>query len=242
MESTVILGTSTQGRPIEAYRYGNGESSRAILAGIHGGYEWNTVELAEALVSHLHDNPQEVPMEVSLWIVPVVNPDGLALGRGNPGRANANGVDLNRNFPAFWKADWPRQGCWDSLPIGAGDDPASEPETLALMSFLWREHVEALVSYHSAALGLFPGGQPPEPRSALLAEALAAASGYLYPPIDTGCEYTGQLVDWAAANGIAAVDVELSTHRDLELERNLALMDAFLRWEAWPAPLGLAEN
>lgn len=228
--STRELGVTTLGRPILAHRFGAGASARAILAGIHGGYEWNTVELAEALIAHLSNHPEEVPPGVTLWIVPVVNPDGYARERGRAGRANANGVDVNRNFPVLWQAEWPRAGCWDLQPISAGEAPASEPETLAVMAFLLSEHIEAVVSYHSAALGIFAGGQPPDPRSEHLARALAAASGYAYPPLDAGCAYTGQLIDWAAASGIAAVDVELTTHYRLDLEQNLALLEALLAW------------
>lgn len=238
--STKVLGDSTQGRPIRAHRFGSGASTRAILAGIHGGYEWNTVGLAEALVARLSDHPEEIPSDVTLWIVPVVNPDGYARQRGSAGRSNANGVDVNRNFPALWRADWPRAGCWDLRPISAGESPASEPETLAVMSFLLSEHVEAVVSYHSAALGIFAGGQPTDLRSEQLAQALSAASGYAYPPLDAGCAYTGQLIDWAAANGIAAVDVELTTHYRLDLEQNLALLEAFLEWS--PSESGSASS
>jgi protein MpaA len=201
-----------------------------VLAGIHGGYEGNTVALAEALIAHLTDHPQALPADLTLWIVPVVNVDGFARAQDSTGRANAHGVDINRNFPALWKADWPRAGCWAMGPITAGEAPGSEPETLAVMRFLLGQHVEALVSYHSAALGIYSGGQPPDPRSEDLAQVLAAASGYAYPPVDTGCAFTGQLIDWAAANGIAAVDVELTTHSGLDLAQNLALLEAFLAW------------
>jgi len=229
-ESAQIIGVSAQGRPILAHRFGAGSTARAMLAGIHGGYEWNTVALAQALMAHLTDHPEALPADLTLWIVPVVNVDGVARGRDSAGRANAHGVDINRNFPALWQADWPRAGCWDMRPISAGEAPGSEPETLAVMSFLLRQHVEALVSYHSAALGIYSGGQPPDPRSEHLAQVLAAASGYAYPPVDTGCAFTGQLIDWAAANGIAAVDVELTTHSRSDLAQNLALLEAFLAW------------
>jgi predicted deacylase len=181
-------------------------------------------------MAHLADQPEQVTADVTLWIVPVVNPDGYARERGSGGRANANGVDINRNFPALWEPNWPRAGCWDLRPISSGSAAASEPETLAVMAFLLREQVEALVSYHSAALGIFAGGQPPDPRSEELAQALSIASGYAYPPLDAGCAYTGQLIDWAAASGIAAVDVELTTHYRLDLEENLALLETFLEW------------
>ena len=229
-DATGTIGESVQGKPILAYRFGNGTSIRAVVAGIHGGYEWNTVALAEALIEHLTDHPEEVPRQTTLWIVPALNVDGYARGHNRDGRANARGVDLNRNFPALWQAEWPRAGCWDLGPITAGEAPASEPETLAMMEFLLGEHVEALVSYHSAALGIYAGGQPVDPRSEHLAKTLSAASGYRYPPRDLGCRYTGQLIDWAAANGITAVDVELPTRHGKDFEENLALLRAFLEW------------
>lgn len=211
-------------------RFGRGPLKRAIVAGIHGGYEWNTTALAEALIETLAEDPEIVPPEVSFFILPSLNPDGLARSHGYAGRANENGVDLNRNFPFNWKASWPKAGCWHYLPISGGDHPASEPETQALIRFLLSEHVEGLISYHSAALGIFAGGLPPTSGSLALAEAIAAVTDYPYPPIDTGCEYTGQLADWAAANGISAVDVELSTHASLDLEANLSVLAAFMQW------------
>jgi len=56
----------------------------------------------------------------------------------------------------------------------------------------------ALISYHSAALGIFPGGKPDFPPSIRLAKAVSLVSDYPYPPINTGCDYTGNLTDWAA--------------------------------------------
>jgi predicted deacylase len=226
----VVIGASASSEPLLAYRFGNGPSTRVVLAGIHGGYEWNTTALAQALVEHLVAQPQTVPADVTLWIVPVVNPDGLNRARGVDGRANANGVDINRNFPAFWAADWPRGGCWDYRPITAGSAEASESETLAVMSFLLREGAEAVISYHSAGLGVFPGGQPPDAKSMSLAQSLAEVTGYHYPPIDTGCMYTGQLIDWAAASGMAAVDVELTDHYNIDFELNLAAVTALMTW------------
>ena len=107
-----------------------------IVAGIHGGYEWNTIALADQLTTILPGRPDLIPHDVTLFILRSLNPDGDARSHDIYGRANENGVDLNRNWPAHWQAEWPRNGCWDMLPITAGTYPASEPETLALMRFL----------------------------------------------------------------------------------------------------------
>jgi hypothetical protein len=62
---------------------------------------------------------------------------------------------------------------------------------------------------------------------------LAAVSPYAYPPVNSDCEYTGQLVDWAAAKGIAAVDIELRTHTDPDLDINVKVLNAFLNWQSY---------
>jgi hypothetical protein len=205
-----------------------------ILAGIHGGYEWNTVELAYELIYHIQDNTDLIPENVTLFILPNLNPDGYFTSRGYEGRANANNVDLNRNWDAYWEADWPSSGCWDYLPITAGPSPHSEFEVHHLAYFIFQNGLDAVISYHSAGLGIFPGGQPSTPNSLRLAEALAAISPYPYPPERSNCKPTGHFVDWASLYGIAAVDVELSTHYNLDWEINLAILEVLLNWQ--PAP------
>jgi hypothetical protein len=212
------------------YRFGAGEIERMIIAGIHGGYEWNTIALADELIAHLDKHPELIPPDVALYILRSLNPDGEARARGVDGRVNDNGVDLNRNWPSHWQADWPRDGCWKYTPVTAGSGPGSEPETIALMNFLLEYHVDALINYHSAVLGIFPGGQPPDLASVSLAEAVDEVSTYPYPPIDTGCQFTGQLIDWASDNGIAALDIELTNHRDTDFEMNLRVLSVLLNW------------
>jgi len=229
-ENVVVIGYSTAGRPLEVFRFGTGEIERMIVAGIHGGYEWNTIALADELIIHLQSHPELIPPDVTLFILRSLNPDGEARVRGVNGRANDNGVDLNRNWPSHWQADWPRDGCWKYTPVTAGAGPGSEPETQALMSFLLNRNADALINYHSAVLGIFPGGQPPDEASLSLAGAVTAVSAYPYPPIDTGCRFTGQLIDWTSDNGMAALDIELANHRDIDFEQNLAILSVFLAW------------
>ncbi|MFQ5615599.1 MAG: M14 family metallopeptidase [Anaerolineales bacterium] len=229
-EGPIVIGYSAAGRPLEVYRFGTGPVKRMIVAGIHGGYEWNTVALANELIAHLQARSEFVPKTVTLYILRALNPDGLARARGVDGRANENNVDLNRNFPVNWQKDWPRGGCWDYRKITGGPGPGSEPETQALMEFILDMHPTALISYHSAALGIFPGGEPWGPDSVRLAESLAAVSNYPYPPIDTGCLFSGTLPDFAVAHGIAAVDLELHTHKYTDFNENLKVLRAFLSW------------
>jgi predicted deacylase len=231
MQGPLVIGYSVSGRPLELYRFGDGPTGRMIVAGIHGGNEWNTIALADELIAHLRDHPEAVPENVTLYILRDLNPDGEARGHDATGRTNDHGVDLNRNFPTNWQAAWDDDGCWTILPVTAGAYAGSEPETVALMLFIQQHKINAIISYHSAALGIFPGGIPPDKYSVRLARALADVSNYPYPPLDTGCEYTGNLADWASSKNIAAVDLELTNHRDTDLAQNLKVLEAFLNWK-----------
>ena len=230
--SRQVIGTSVAGRPLEVYQFGSGLTEKMIVAGIHGGYEYNTIILADELIEYLNNHPEVIPPDHTLFILRAFNPDGFARSRGFGGRANENNVDLNRNFPSKWQPDWPRAGCWDYIPITGGTAAASEPETRALIEFITNHDLKALISYHSAALGIFPGGQPVDPASVSLAEAIAAVSDYPYPPIEAGCVYTGQFVDWAVDQGIPAVDIELTNHQDSDFAINLGILSVFLDWSA----------
>jgi hypothetical protein len=225
------IGYSVEGRPLEVYRFGSGPTHKLIVAGIHGGYEYNTVRLADELIAFLNDHPEVIPADTSLFILRNLNPDGSARALGVDGRANANNVDLNRNWPYNWKADWPRDGCWIWRPITGGEFGGSEPEVKALAGYIESLKPVALISYHSAALGIFAGGRPDFPPSIRLAEAVAEVSDYPWPPIDTGCDYTGNLTDWAAnTRGIASIDIELTNHRDTDFAQNLRALQVFLAW------------
>lgn len=228
-----IIGFSSGARPIEVYRFGAGEKEFLIVAGIHGGYEWNTIALANELITHINENPGLIPSDVTLYVIRNLNPDGESRAHGVDGRVNNHGVDLNRNFPSEnWAQEWDRDGCWIYRPTTGGAYAGSEPETRSVMSFVKNHKLEALISYHSAALGIFPGGVPWEEPSKQLAKALAKATGYPYPPIDTGCEYTGTLADWAVENGVvAAVDMELKNHKDTDFEENLKALKVFLNFQ-----------
>lgn len=226
-----VIGKSADGRPLEVHRFGKGPIRQMIIAGIHGGYESNTVKLADELITHLRENPAVVPIDRTLFILRLMNPDGYAREFGIQGRANANGVDLNRNWDANWQTDWPRAYCWNSAPITAGTAAMSEPETQAVAVFLREQAIHSLISIHSAGPVIFAGGEPDSPRSTSLGKALANASGYPYPGDPSLCVYTGMMADWADAQGIPAVDIELPDHSTTDFEKSLKTLQAFLSWE-----------
>jgi hypothetical protein len=232
-EGPFEIGYSVQGRPIEMYRFGKGPDKYLVIGGIHGGYEINTIYLTERLITYFSKKPDAVPTNATLFILRSLNPDGEALPHKKEGRSNANLVDLNRSFPVGWSAQWDREGCWDLMELNAGKHPASEPETIALMAFVLENPVIAVVSYHAAAPGFYPAGEPWDENSKDLARHLSKATDYEYPfpPQYTNCYMTGSLVDWTLSTGAAGVDVELSTHWDTEFNLNLNLVLALLRWK-----------
>jgi len=226
-----IVGYSVSGRPLEVYTFGQGEKQVMIVAGIHGGYEWNTIALADELIIYINGHPEIIPSDTTLFILRNMNPDGDARAHTVDGRVNDHGVDLNRNFPENWQSEWDRDGCWDYTATTGGTAPGSEPETRAVINFLSTRKVVALISYHSAALGIFPGGEPWDEDSIEFAKALAKATKYPFPPIDTGCVYTGTLADYAVSLGADAVDMELRNHRDTDFSQNLKALKVLLNWQ-----------
>jgi protein MpaA len=155
------LGKTVRGRDITAVIYGSGAKRVLVFGGIHGD-EPHTTVLARSLEVHI--SPETLPENLTVIIVADVNPDGLMAAT----RVNANGVDINRNFPSkTWRAEYT-----DQLRF-PGAKPSSEPETRAILSLLEQYPPHVVITLH-AALGCVnwdgPGGQ--------LAQSLASINGY----------------------------------------------------------------
>lgn len=225
----LVLGESWEGRPVLGHWFGHGPRKVALVGNIHGGTEENTHRLALGLIAHFEEHQDEVPDDVTLWIIPTANPDGLANGT----RCNSRMVDLNRN------ADNDGDSCADNdwvedthttegiLEGGGGPYPFSEVETQLLRDFL--EDAEVAIFYHSMAGQIFVTSCLDHPPSIELARLLSGATGY--PFAEEGwASYpvTGAMVDYLSMKGVAAVELELTTKVDTELERNLAGVRAVL--------------
>lgn len=231
-----IIGKSVEGRNIEAYKYGSGKDSLVFVGGIHGGYEWNSALLAYRVMDYLKANPGVVPENMTVTIIPSANPDGLYKiikkeGRflasdvptntsNSPGRFNANGIDLNRNFDCKWQP----KSTWQSKTVSAGTKPFSEPEAAAIRDFAISNKPLAIVFWHSQSGAVYASqcedGILPETLNIM--NAYAKASGYKSVPEFDAYETTGDSEAWLAKVGIPSITVELKTHEGLDWEQNLA--------------------
>lgn len=239
------LGTSVEGRPIVAYNYGDGEERLVFVGGIHGGYSWNTVLVAYELMDHLEKNPEVIPDNVRVTVIPVMNPDALAVvvdaeGRFEPGdvsaakaktiesRLNANDVDLNRNFDC----DWQESGVWQSRTVSGGDSVFSEPESQAFRDFVASSTPAGVVVWYSAAGGVFASSchNNVSKETSDLTRLFAEASGYkAYEEFDF-YDITGDMVNWLAKKKIPAISVLLSNHTEVEWDENRKGIEAILNY------------
>lgn len=232
-----IIGTSVEGREIEAYTYGDGEKHLIFVGGVHGGYEWNSVLLSYRFMDYLEENPDLIPGNVIVTVIPSANPDGVydvirkegrfALsdvpadeGSVGNGRFNARNVDLNRNFDCKWKPE----SMWRGNVVDAGSEAFSEPEAVAIRDFVLEHEPDAAIFWHSQSNAVYAS----ECEDGILPEALALMNVYSnasgYQPVESfdAYEITGDAEGWLASIGIPAVTVELSTHDVIEWEKNLA--------------------
>ena len=218
-----IIGTSVEGRSITAHTFGTGETNLLFVGGVHGGYEANSVRLADTMIGHLHANADLIPSNLTVHIIPVLNPDGYALpttASDQNRRFNANGVDLNRNFDCKWAPE----SSWRGQTVSAGTAPFSEPEAAALRDYVLATSPEASIFWHSVANNVY--GSECEngilPETLALMNAYADAGNYGKVPKFDAYPITGDVEGWLASIGIPAITVELETRDSIEWERNLA--------------------
>lgn len=224
----IIYGYSFGGRELIAYRLGHGSEARALVGGIHGGYEWNTTVLVNEFQRYLTDNLDLLPAQLTLYMIPLANPDGAAAGTDRVvGRMNGNGVDLNRN----WDYQWQPVASHGPWPVSGGSNPFSEPETASLRDFIFAEEIQSVIFYHSAMSEIYPGVGTDTSKTLELAQLMASITGYRFAPEGIpGQITTGDAADWLTVNGITAVEVDLSSHEDIDWDRNLQALMAFLNW------------
>ncbi len=206
---TMVLGYSVRHRPVIAVELGDPDSPRRVLVvGCIHGSEPAGIAIAIALA---RGSP---PAQADLWIVPDLNPDGVAAGT----RQNARGVDLNRNFPFRWRPLGPPGGLFS-----AGPRPLSEPESQLAARLIVGIRPVLAIWYHQA-LDVVDDSQGPRAAE----RRYASLTGMRQVPL---ADYSGSAVGWEDATiGTTAFVVELPAGplSPAGVRRHVAALDALL--------------
>ncbi|MGB3480037.1 MAG: M14 family zinc carboxypeptidase [bacterium] len=143
----------------------NNNKPEVLFCGAIHAYEPIGVSVCMTDMTHLcedYASDPEIQWLVDnrqIYFIPVMNPDGYVFNETYPSmmwrknrRLNSGGsygVDLNRNYPYKWGYDnigsSPNQTAWNYR----GTEPASEPETQAVMDFVNAHQFRAWHNHHS---------------------------------------------------------------------------------------------
>ncbi len=224
------IGKSVCGRDITAYSMGNYKEKVLFAGGFHAQEWLTSLvvlRFVETVCNAVAENKKLSGVDISkallhkgITFVPCVNPDGVEIvqngadtagdfaglvrdvSRGDLSEwnANAQGVDINHNFPAGWEIL--RQMEADSGILGpsprrfGGFAPASEPESAALVRFCERNYVTHAFAIHSQGEEIYwaYGDKTPE-NSKTIANILSVCSGYELVP-NSGLASHGGFKDW----------------------------------------------
>lgn len=172
-----ITGRSVLHRPLCALCVGSRSStSHLLLQGAIHGREYTTARLLVAQAAHLLRSRTPLLKKFCFHFLPMTNPDGVILSqsqrltglqdpiyrqdkwKGNTQqsmedytlrwKANALGVDLNRNFPAGWSTLKSRP--YPSSQEHRGTAPLCAPEARYLALYTLKLPLAATISYHEA--------------------------------------------------------------------------------------------
>lgn len=227
------IGKSVYGRTLEQARLGQG-SRVAYFNAAHHANEWiTTLAVLRCLEQYakaaafgeeiLGLDAQALARETTLYLVPLVNPDGVdllnggltqqeraaaqAIGEDYPDipfpdgwKANLRGVDLNLNYPALWDEAQKikeSQGFTGPAPRDyVGPAPLSEPESRAMFDTTETLDPEVTVAWHTQGREIYWKFQDLEPAGARsLGTQMALASGYGLEDVPYASGFAGYK-DW----------------------------------------------
>lgn len=221
---TFSIGQSVMGKDIPCLKFGTGEK-KLFIGGAYHGLEYLTSAflmkfLSGFTVAFMTKNPffgynvKKLYKKVTVYILPMVNPDGVDIAIhglditnpyhrdlislvgihsfNNVWQANVRGVDLNHNYDAKWSMviDHP------SPSKHGGEYPESEPETKAVTEFITDNDIDMVLAFHSQGSEIYYDfdGMAGE-KSRKLAKKMAKESGYAVC-IPTGTAAYGGCKDW----------------------------------------------
>ena len=236
---TSSAGKSILGKNIPYVRVGRGQKEVFYSASIHAN-EWITsIILLEFLYEYCNAiknnstiwgfSARRLFESVSIYIMPIVNPDGVDLVTGalshdstaykqaqeiannfpnipftDGWKANIRGVDLNLQFPAGWENARQikySQGFTRPAPRDfVGYGPLTEPESLAIYNFTLQHNFRLILAYHSQGEVIFWQFQNFNPPNALfIGNQFANVSGYSLEPTPFNSSFAGYK-DWFIQN------------------------------------------
>ena len=250
------IGMSEQGRKIPVIRLGDPEAEHQVLMqGAMHAREHFTAWLLMALADH--SLSQGYTSDVCYHIIPMSNPDGVILSQtgvlddaqteiyeadlaagytkasptlyAQQWKANALGIDLNRNFSSGWEVSLERPAA--SSEKYRGDAPFSAAESRALRDYTLQFDFDATISVHSHGSVIYyqyGNRQPVNSQSYDLALAVQGVTGYEPISYDgtTGAGYK----DWAMdALGIPSLTLEIGCYNTPLAQRDI--YNTFVRCE-----------
>ena len=233
---TGIAGKSVLGKNLYYIKIGSGPN-QVFYNGSHHALEWITSPLLMKFVEDFSKayvdggtikgyNIRSIFNKSSIYIIPMVNPDGVDLvidglqkespyyykliewNKGNTDfskvwQANIKGVDLNHNYDASWNLSKQAEAAYGITGPGptrySGTYPESEPESRAIANFTRNYNFRLVIAYHSQGEVIFWTYSNIVPKdSVFIAELFSRVSGYtLSEPIGI-VSYAGYK-DWFIA-------------------------------------------
>ncbi|MGI6707203.1 MAG: M14 family metallopeptidase [Clostridia bacterium] len=230
---TGVAGISVLGKNLYYIRLGTGPVE-VFYNGSHHALEWITTPLLMKFIENFSRaysrgqrirgyNLEQIWNSSSIYIIPMVNPDGVdlvleGLDPRNPyyndllrwnntglpfsqvWEANIRGVDLNVNYPAGWdqaRALKEAMGITGPAPSEyPGPYPLSEPESSTLVRFTRQHNFKLVIAYHTQGRVIYWSFQNYQPPVAYqIAQIFARASGYTVATPPPEAVYAGYK-DW----------------------------------------------
>ena len=206
-----VLTWTAGGRPVEAFSLGCGSRKVLLTAGHHANENITSLLLwrfLEVYCRGLLSNGKiygcacrGLFRKSTLYLVPLVNPDGADLLAGEVSeaewkqarslaqsqpevpfpdgwKANLNGVDLNLNYPARWETAREIKAASPGPRDYPGDAPLDQPETEALAAYTRRVCPDVMAAWHTQGGELYGADPDGRLRDEKLAQVLARCSGY----------------------------------------------------------------
>lgn len=147
------LGQASDGNTIYGLSVGNLNKPMIYFdAQIHGLHEWGTTHWMKQFIEIINNPPNSVAEKIEklksdfcIFVIPCLNPYGYL----NSSYVNANGVNLNRNFPVGFDD-------FDDNPKATqykGEYPFSEPEALIVKNVVETYNVLAYANCHTKGSG-----------------------------------------------------------------------------------------